>query len=203
MIHLRHRREHLHPVNFPKHIQIYASEKQHFSTAPSVILSGMNSYIIDLTLRSFNEANQFCQKTYNSSLATIYTPEQNDEAIELCLSNDGYACWIGLHQNYTLYGDNKFHWVENGVVASFYGFEEPEPNNYDGNENCTEIICHTCSFDSGPAYGWIYGGAWVDEGCDEPQYTICNNPQYQGSVLSEFWVFNLLSKFVHSTSGYI
>ena len=84
----------------------------------------INGYIIDPTLtpRTFIGANEFCKENYNSTLASIYTPEQNVKAIDICLEHDGtgYSCWIGLHKNYSKYGDNKWHWIENGLIASFY-----------------------------------------------------------------------------------
>ena len=124
-----------------------------------------HGYIIDptFTKRTFHDANQFCKNTYNSSLASVYTPEQNEIVIELCLQKDDNDCWIGLHQNVTKYGDHQWHWIENGLISSFYAFKEPEPNDSGGDENCTEIICRSCSFSKHYYTTWYLGGEWNND----------------------------------------
>ena len=118
--------------------------------------------IIDGTL-SWTDANNYCQSVFGTTLATINSATENNNA---CF-NAGH-CWIGLRRE-TKYG--AFKWV--GKHQSTYkNFNTGEPNNSGWNEACVHQ-------DSGTR-------KWNDRSCSTKFKFSCNSPWYLGTSVTNF-----------------
>ena len=129
--------------------------------------------LLDQTLR-WDEAEIYCNDNYNSSLATIYTPQQNKIVTDLCLSIPAATgCWIGLYQPTP---NSNWYWKENNLTAAYTYWAQVEPNGGD-TENCAEIMIDVYFSNQ----VWTFPGQWNDQNCSGYAYPICNEPiKYTG-----------------------
>ena len=144
-----------------------------------VILTGVllscNSYRLGPSpIINWFDANDYCANTFNSTLATIYTPEQNEEAIKLCLNyrnktNLTVGCWIGLE--YDDYNGNWL-WTENDIESSFYYWAHNQPS--DPSVEPHAEIRITSWEDQGLQ---VFLGEWNDaSSTSEERIPLCNDP---------------------------
>eukprot|EP01084_Bolivina_argentea_P154096 268650_1 len=121
---------------------------------------------------SWTDANTWCLNNFNSTLATINTPQQNQNALQLCTKYskklNATGCWIGLH-----FTNNKWIWNSNNISASFLYWGHQEPN--DNRQHCAEmnIIPYLNNDQS------VLTGEWNDQFCNgtiDKQLPICNDP---------------------------
>nr|XP_039249899.1 C-type lectin lectoxin-Thr1-like [Styela clava] len=89
-------------------------------------------------LATYAEAKANC-KRYGGNLASAGIRDENirREILPLVKSG-GYKTWIGLND---IQEENTFIW-EDGVTATAGStpWHEGEPNNFDGNEDCVEVV---------------------------------------------------------------
>ena len=149
-------------------------------------ISYIASYKISTINRNYADAIKYCNDTYDSSLATIYTPEQNKIARNLCLNhinnstdNLYVACWIGLHQ----IESNSYSpwlWQQNGIesVYTYWAKGAPSYNN-NNHTNCTEIsVAPFRAQSSFPQTQFM--GDWNNVDCIGTEFhaTLCNDPPH-------------------------
>ena len=100
---------------------------------------------------SWESAENYCQQTYNTDLATIETKKENRLAMNLCrdISSDMHHCWIGLIKPFKIWTDGtkvkfenfKLGWTEDhkglNVHENKKGIPEPygEDDQDDANYN--------------------------------------------------------------------
>ena len=123
-------------------------------------------------LSSYDDGNQYCIDNFNSSLATIYTPEQNVEAMRVCIEagegTSALGCLIGLR-----YDGFEWEWQDNTILSSFYYWGHGEPNG--NNEDCVEIVLDGyLSINTEQ----VFKGEWNDLICNgfSDRLTLCNEP---------------------------
>jgi hypothetical protein len=90
---------------------------------------------------SYEEAELFCQNTYGTSLASIHSQEQQDEAYGLC--GQGGYCYIGLND---VDVEGTFVWTDGSPFDYTGGWSPGQPDNEANNEHC--VMMH------GPWRGW-------------------------------------------------
>ena len=74
-------------------------------------------------LLNFTEAQDYCQLHFGTSLASIHSEEERDEAEELCQARQrGTGCWIGLYR--VLKGEAGKPWYWTDATPLDYGFVE-------------------------------------------------------------------------------
>eukprot|EP01084_Bolivina_argentea_P249116 416898_1 len=121
------------------------------------------AYKFSPILVNFNEAISHCRKTYNFSLATIFTSQQNQIVSTLCSLNGNENCWIGLNKRSIIDAmDNKWYWLQ----------EQTKPNftqwiNISNAGNCVEIISNI--------NGTHIEGEWNMISCHVLRHPICND----------------------------
>lgn len=72
---------------------------------------------------NFTEAQEYCQLYWGTSLASIHSEEERDEAEELCRSRSkGTGCWIGLYR--VLKGIPGKPWFWEDATPLDYGFND-------------------------------------------------------------------------------
>ena len=124
---------------------------------------------------TFDEANNYCNINYDSTLATGLDDNNNDN-YELVLSmfnmieslNKNARAYIGAHDRNS---ENTFEWIDDsGTLSNTDSHWFPgEPNDYSGNEDCVEIWSNFL--------GWRNG--FNDINCNTRLNSfICNN-KYQ------------------------
>ena len=95
---------------------------------------------------SWETAEKYCQRTYNSDLAVINTRKENRLAMNLCrdVSYDGHHCWIGLVSPFDLWSNGSPTGYRNFALpymtspdhmVRFMRREGPEPYDEDKNGN--------------------------------------------------------------------
>ena len=81
---------------------------------------------------------------------------ENNQAINIAINEQNIgSVWIGLKRNMTF--NNKFSAVGDHELL-YENWSDKEPNNYDGNENCVEML---------------NGGKWNDLPCSQWRHYIC------------------------------
>ena len=118
---------------------------------------------------SWFAANDYC-KSVGAKLVEINSKEEN-QAIVAEIIRGGYKknsmfFWVGLTDK-----DKEGTWklASNGANATYLNWDEsygsnPEPNNYNGNEDCAHIR-------SGGCPDWDHS-AWADLDCSETRVKI-------------------------------
>ena len=120
------------------------------------LIGGSAGYQISTTPLKFNDAVSYCQNTYGSSIATVYTPEQNTIVSQLCNTGKIGNCWIGLIEN---------KWIKSNVTVGFENWNTSGPIN-NVQQRCTEIT---------------ELGIWNHIECAEYRLPICDNHPNTGS----------------------
>eukprot|EP01083_Nonionella_stella_P191865 709775_1 len=121
------------------------------------------SYIshTDITL-SWNDSNAFCEFSYGTTLASIHSDAQNDEAGLLCpTSGPTDACWIGGndHNSYSEWLDGTPFDYGHDTSGGVYPWLSGNPDG--GTEHCLELR---------------QDNRWNDNECDNLRPPICNYP---------------------------
>ena len=92
-----------------------------------------------------------------SELISISSEEENTFVAEQANTLTDGKWWIGLNDRDT---EGEYIW-ENESPFDFESWNEGEPNNYDGDENCVEMYSNT--------------GLWNDVHCRNEQGFICSH----------------------------
>eukprot|EP01084_Bolivina_argentea_P082730 149798_1 len=132
----------------------------------STLVFVSNSYhLIDESL-TWQDGNTRCN-ALGSTLATITSQQQQNEAIELCATStvlgqpQGYVvgCFFGLND---LSSEGSYKFVDNTPLTySFWASEQPNNIN---NEDCVRMSLHTAQ---------VYG-SWFDDPCSYQRPILCN-----------------------------
>lgn len=121
--------------------------------------------------KTWPDAQKYCRDEF-TDLATIDGMEDMKIIIGSVDHNDNGAVWIGLKKN----GDKQWHWSlperEYSKLSTFWN--EDEPNDMNGNENCV-LMTST--------------GKWIDITCERQLSSIC----YDGTVGETLCSFTLRS----------
>eukprot|EP01083_Nonionella_stella_P138663 421998_1 len=109
------------------------------------------------TVKTWKGANDYCKETYGTELATVSKASLQNDARGLC-TNYGDVCFIGLTDSVS---EGSFKWID-GTPYGYTNWAPNQPDNYEGGENCVEMI----STD----------GKWNDVCCDCSGYDtwLCN-----------------------------
>ena len=103
---------------------------------------------------TFQRASDYCRDIHGTSLASIHSIQQNEEASLLCddigFIGDPILCWIGLNTTY----NNWTRWTDQTII-DYISMEIHTENG----GNCVGITTDT---------------AWRYEECDWPCYPLCN-----------------------------
>eukprot|EP01084_Bolivina_argentea_P082728 149796_1 len=132
----------------------------------STLVFVSNSYhLIDESL-TWQDGNTRCN-ALGSTLATITSQQQQNEAIELCATStvlgqpQGYVvgCFFGLND---LSSEGSYKFVDNTPLTySFWASEQPNNIN---NEDCVRVNLHSNA---------VYG-SWFDDPCSHQRPILCN-----------------------------
>eukprot|EP01083_Nonionella_stella_P178530 630968_1 len=153
-------------------------------------------YIFVNTVMSSNEAQTYCMNTYNTSLGTIHSIQDNNNARDLCVpirnvSNTLYAngCLFGLNDIANERDQNRTGWAwRDGSAFDFMNWGENEPNGWTGlNANGEDCGMMQVS------------GLWFDIYCDG-EYQSNNNKYWKGVFLCDKPVTPLAPTNVPTTS---
>ena len=100
-------------------------------------------------------ARNFCEDQ-GASLASIESEEENSLLFTTISETEIERWWIGLKDR----GDEEtFLWQDESAVG-YENWNEGEPNNFNGNEDCVEIM--------------LNGGLWNDARCRDEKSFICS-----------------------------
>eukprot|EP01084_Bolivina_argentea_P153556 267750_1 len=93
---------------------------------PVHIWSRYNNYIwvSKNEILFLSEMEQYCSQTFNGSLASIHTEEQNTEITQLCQTYSYYSCIIGLN-DITIEG--VYEWIDGSVVDYALSWNDNDP----------------------------------------------------------------------------
>ncbi|GMV41342.1 MAG: hypothetical protein AMXMBFR64_30580 [Myxococcales bacterium] len=114
---------------------------------------GATRYLVCTTPRSWQAGREHCQ-ALGADLVSIETVQERDWLRTNAPGVASNSHWIGLSDLAT---EGVFVWV-NGTTPGFWGFAGGEPNDWGGNEDCTEMYAN---------------GAWNDLDCAVPRRLIC------------------------------
>ena len=159
-------------------------------------IGGINKYKVLTSASTRTNAKMKCNEQYGTELASVHMGRDMTESGVLCnLVNNNYenneGCWIGLYDE-----DNvNFAWddgtaMDYGSTPKIYPGGSLEPNNVDV-EKCVVYNLHNYSY-NGQNDPMTH--KWLDIGCEEMFYPICNAPSNicDGSswdIISGNWVF--------------
>eukprot|EP01084_Bolivina_argentea_P172674 299101_1 len=141
---------------------------------------GQRQYIFVNQAKNPNDAQLYCQNTYNTSLATVTTMEENEYITSNCKphnpKNNLAGCIIGLTDKYDerLKTKTDWQWFDGSTNIHFYNWAPNEPNQWDNTEeDCVAIWLHFQ-----PSKRVRYpAGVWNDRLCDgDGQHFFCNAP---------------------------
>ena len=157
---------HTHTLN----TQIHAHK--HTQTGPS----SYTGYVAVDQLMSWNDAQDYCTNTYDTSLATITSDYENQLAFETAFEEFGgsYDVWIGLND---IRNESDYQWVDGtgNATAIYTNWGTGEPNNDLGTEHCANFFGTNVEH-------------WNDEDCNTPMRFLCNYPLYHlVNTLTEEW----------------
>jgi len=117
-------------------------------------------YFVSTTSVNFYQADKFC-KQIGGHLAEPRTQEET-QYLETILS-EGRNYWIGLTD---LANEGEFLWWSDYSIPNYTNWDQSEPNNYDGNEDCTESSGYRL-----PSF------RWNDVSCMLNKYAICQKSE--------------------------
>eukprot|EP01084_Bolivina_argentea_P005101 9643_1 len=131
-----------------------------------------SEYIIDVDSEgiSWEEAEQNCQITYSSHLASIHSLTDNENVASVCREGNSQLCWIGLKYS----EDNgQFEWTD-GTDLDYTNWIEYAPSTATDDDG---IKVEQCTRISKASDTWKYATQWNDVKCSttQKQY-ICNKP---------------------------
>ena len=105
-------------------------------------------YIAIGKILSWESAENYCQQTFNTDLASIETRKENRLAMNLCrdISSDMHHCWIGLikpYQQWTdgtqvAYSNFKQGWSPDHKLLEVHANEREEPEPYGEDDQSDE-----------------------------------------------------------------
>ena len=120
------------------------------------IIEPSENYIVGLIKMSWNDANNYCQSEYGTTLASIHTAEENEEAWGLCdriSKHEDDLCFIGLND---IDNEKAWLWSDNSVYI-YENWADDQPNDGYG-EDCTMMRIN----------------GWNDYSCDNAGWFLCN-----------------------------
>ena len=139
-------------------------------------------HVIDVRLAwsDWNTANQDCQLSYNTTLASIHNENDLEYVQHLCNATGppNNRCWLGLKRinsdsDIFIWSDNT-EWdfgndISGGIWPWANYYNPPEPNNYNNEEECVEI--REENYGNGKEF------VWNDDKCsNQREAYICNKP---------------------------
>jgi hypothetical protein len=104
---------------------------------------------------NWNQARTTC-KNMGMDFASINTSGENAFVTNVSGSIAAGSWWIGANDQAT---EGSFVWPDGTPVSSYTNWNGGEPNNWGGNEDCTELITGS--------------GKWNDNNCAGGRYFIC------------------------------
>eukprot|EP01083_Nonionella_stella_P080197 220246_1 len=110
------------------------------------------SYIAVGMALSWDNANEYCHRRFNTELATVRSSSTNRAVRRVCnrVANKG-SCWIGLERPFKKWQDKK--------RVSYKRWNPGEPNNAGKSESCTEMYSNK---------------KWNDLPCRRGRFFVCN-----------------------------
>eukprot|EP01084_Bolivina_argentea_P124017 219763_1 len=128
--------------------------------------------IITKVKLNWNKANEYCNNNFGTELATIYNDENAYSILQLINASNYISIgithfFIGLTDKNN---ESTFVYI-NGYNGEPYPYwRNGEPNNYENNEDCVEIIGFSDIFDM-----------FNDISCNREEAFICNPPIYNNN----------------------
>eukprot|EP01084_Bolivina_argentea_P003078 5752_1 len=114
----------------------------------------VNPYRLSLDVVNFNDAISYCEETYNSTIATIFTLTQIEIASSLCVSNSMSGCWIRLNNaSQNISANVEWHSIQHNQAQLL-------------DDQCVEIIAKSQT-------------KWFYTGCNHYnlRHPICDDPK--------------------------
>ena len=114
------------------------------------------------TTRTWNEAEEFCDRMDGAFLVEIFSTLQQEYMEEKAYEIEGMTgekrdWWIGATD---VGSEGVWWWTHSHRLVDFSAWTEGEPNNYGGPENYAHLACG-------------HGYKWNDISYDTQIYTIC------------------------------
>uniref|UniRef100_A0A671KUP2 C-type lectin domain-containing protein n=1 Tax=Sinocyclocheilus anshuiensis TaxID=1608454 RepID=A0A671KUP2_9TELE len=107
--------------------------------------------------KNWTDAQSYCRKYYED-LATITSQEEQELLLQQAGNNVQVYKWIGLHRDTK--NTNNWLWSD-GNSVSFINWNEFQPNNVNGIQNCVMIT-----------------GKWFDYFCASPLTFFCSKTKF-------------------------
>ncbi|KAK1151906.1 C-type mannose receptor 2-like, partial [Acipenser oxyrinchus oxyrinchus] len=104
-------------------------------------------YTLIEQLKTWTEAQQYCRE-HHADLVSIKNASENEDLVKKA---QGKSFWIGLF-------NEPWKWSHQGDSYTFHNWNNAEPNNWGGNENCVEMMT---------------SGKWNDCGCNSQSPFFC------------------------------
>ena len=127
-----------------------------------------SSYALFTAPETWNNAKAKCE-SLGAQLVKIESAVEDAFLKRNFLSgSSGVAYWIGLsHQE----EEGKWKWTDGSLLGIYTNWGKNNPNNYDGNQNCGQIMMGTFTMGGYSFNG--YDGGWNDFRCDHSLGYIC------------------------------
>ena len=90
-------------------------------------------------LKTWDEAESYCQLMYGTSLATIMTDEQGTNArtaATIAGIDTGDSFWFGFND---ISSEGTWEWIDGTTSNGYTNWDDGEPNNSGGDQDCGEI----------------------------------------------------------------
>ncbi|KAK1155061.1 macrophage mannose receptor 1-like [Acipenser oxyrinchus oxyrinchus] len=113
-------------------------------------------YTLIEELKTWTEAQQYCRE-HHTDLVSIKNASENEDLVKKA---QGKTFWIGLF-------NEPWKWSHQGDSYTFHNWNNAEPNNWGGNENCVEML---------------KSGEWSDCGCNSQYQFFCYDGKNPCSV---------------------
>ncbi|XP_071793642.1 echinoidin-like [Asterias amurensis] len=127
---------------------------------------GNHCYIFVEDTKTFDEAEQYCQKLSRlgrpSHLASVMSQEEIEFLVELATPMDGAVSrhtWLGYRRDLST---GSFAWIDGSPAGNYTNWAPGEPNNRGGEEDCVEM------YDT---------SMWNDKKCIQLRRFICKRPE--------------------------
>lgn len=156
----------------------------------------INKYKVSSIALNRESAKTHCNQQYGTELASIHSGRDMSEIGILCNvinanHNNEEGCWFGLYDedNFNFVWDDETA-MDYGMIGQQYPWGSLEPNNAEI-EKCVVYNLHDYNYNGD---GDAMTHNWVDVGCDQIKYPVCNAPSTicDGSdwnVISGNWNF--------------